>query len=114
MERSIASIRAARPKIDRAILDAATDDDVRRQAEEDGDAPAGDSTAWRLVVHPTRLRERLGLSREAFADALGIPAALVEDWDAGRILPDAAARSLLAAASREPETVFRLIAGRAA
>lgn len=66
----------------------------------------------KLVVHPEVLRERLGMGQAEFALALGVPLETLSDWEAEPIVPDAGARSLLAAAWRDPQTVSRLVAGR--
>ena len=57
------------------------------------------------------MRERMNLSQEALAAKLDLPVGIVRDWEVGRIAPDAAARSLLLIAEREPEAVDRALAG---
>ena len=112
MGRTLANIRASRPEIDRVKVDATTEADIRRFAVEDGEDPDAELGAPRLVVPPSALRARLGLSQAEMATALGIPLATLIEWESGRVQPDAGSQSLLAAAWRDPETVFRLIAGR--
>lgn len=51
-------------------------------------------------------RARSGLSRQKFADLLGVSARTMQEWEQGRRQPSGAARSLLAIAARRPE-VFR-------
>jgi putative transcriptional regulator len=111
MGRTLASIRASRPAIDRAKVAATTEAGIRLHAVEDGEDPAAELGAPRLVVPPAALRARLGLSQAELAAALGIPLATLAEWESGRVQPDAGSRSLLAATWRDPETVFRLIAG---
>lgn len=55
------------------------------------------------------IRERRGLSQQAFADRYGFSAAAVRDWEQGRRQPEAAARSLLLVIDREPEAVDRAL-----
>lgn len=112
MARTLESILASRPAVDRAKFDAMTEDDIRRHTIEDGEDPDSELGPARRVLHPAGLRTRLGLSAADFALALDVPVGTVEAWERGVVLPDAAAQSLLAAVSRDPETVFRLIAGR--
>lgn len=112
MGRTLEEIRASRPAMDRAKVARTNEADIRRQMIEDGEDTDAGFGAARLVVPPAALRERLGWSEGKLAAALGIPLATLLDWESGRVEPDAGARSLLAAAWRDPETVFRLIAGR--
>ena len=112
MERTLEDILASRPAFDRAKLDATSEDDIRRHMIEDGEDPDAVPGPVRRVIHPSELRARLGLSAAAFAAALDVSVSTVEAWETGRALPDEAAQSLLTAVSRDPETVFRLIAGR--
>jgi putative transcriptional regulator len=112
MGRTLESIRASRPQMDRAIVDATTEADIARQMIEDGEDPAAEPGPSKLVVPPAALRERLGMSQAELALALAIPLDTLSDWEAGRAVPDAGARSLLAAAWRDPKTIFRLVAGR--
>ena len=51
-------------------------------------------------------RERSGLSRQRFAELLGVSPRTLQEWEQGRRHPSGAARSLLAIASQRPE-VFR-------
>jgi putative transcriptional regulator len=56
------------------------------------------------------LRDRLGLSRAAFADRFGLAVAAVRDWEQGLRRPDPAARVLLMVIARSPETVAQTVA----
>jgi len=51
------------------------------------------------------LRERLGLSQNAFAETYGIPASSIRDWEQGRTSPDKTARAYLQAIARLPEEI---------
>ena len=56
------------------------------------------------------IRKRLGLSQDKFAKRFHLPPASVRDWEQGRRVPDAAARSLLRIIDYAPETVERALA----
>jgi putative transcriptional regulator len=53
-------------------------------------------------------RERSGLSRQRFAELLGVSPRTLQEWEQGRRHPSGAARSLLAIASRRPEVLREL------
>jgi putative transcriptional regulator len=50
-----------------------------------------------------RIRNRLGLSQEAFAERYGIPVANIRQYEIGRTMPPPAVRSYLIVIDREPE-----------
>lgn len=50
-------------------------------------------------------RARSGLSRQKFADLLGVSPRTVQEWEQGRRQPSGAARSLLTIAARRPEVL---------
>jgi putative transcriptional regulator len=56
------------------------------------------------------VRERLGLTRPAFAQRFGLAVAAVRDWEQGLRRPDPAARVLLMVIARSPETVAQAVA----
>ena len=55
-------------------------------------------------------RNRTGLSRQQFAEVLGVSARTLEGWEQGRRKPTGAARSLLAIAKRRPEVLREIFA----
>jgi putative transcriptional regulator len=57
------------------------------------------------IPNVKKLRERLGLTQEAFADAYRIPIGTLRDWEQGRKRPDAPARAYLTVNARKPEAV---------
>lgn len=61
------------------------------------------------VVNVRALRDRLGLSRAAFAERFGLAVAAVRDWEQGLRRPDPAARVLLLVIARSPEVVAQAI-----
>jgi putative transcriptional regulator len=62
-------------------------------------------------VNVKKIRRRLGLSQEAFADKYGFTVSAVRDWEQGRRRPERSARILLKIVEREPEAVTRALAG---
>jgi putative transcriptional regulator len=57
-----------------------------------------------------RLRNKLGLSQEAFAAAYGIPLANIRQYEIGRHMPPPAVRAYLKVIEAEPEAVARAVA----
>jgi len=56
------------------------------------------------------IREKLGLSRAAFAERFGLAVPAVRDWEQGLRRPDPAARVLLMVIGRSPEVVAAVVA----
>jgi putative transcriptional regulator len=50
-------------------------------------------------------RARSGLSRQRFAELLGVSPRTLQEWEQGRRHPSGAARSLLTIAARRPEAL---------
>lgn len=90
---------------------AMTDEEIHQAALDDPDNPPLETIRQHLrrLVNPLRLRKRLGLSQEEFADRYGIPLALIQDWETVRKRPDRVAYALLEAIDKEPETMARLL-----
>ncbi len=65
------------------------------------------------VVDVRALRERLGMSRTAFAERFGLAVAAVRDWEQGLRRPDPAARVLLLVIARNPDVVAEAVADAA-
>lgn len=107
--RTLGNLMASAPDVDRARLMAATEHDIRGHAREDGHDPDEEADGYELVLAPKAVRERLGLTQAAFAEALRIPIGTVRNWEQSRTLPDPAARSLLTAVAAEPEVVLRTL-----
>jgi len=66
----------------------------------------------RVAVKPADIktaRQRVGLSREAFARTFGLSPATLRKWENGEREPTGAARILLTIISREPEAALRAI-----
>jgi putative transcriptional regulator len=62
-------------------------------------------------VNVRKIRRRLGLSQEAFAESYGFALSAVRDWEQGRRRPERSARILLKVVEKEPEAVTRALAG---
>lgn len=61
-----------------------------------------------------RLRQRLGLTQEEFANRYGIPLANIRQYEIGRTMPPPAVRAYLAVISAEPERTARALKRTAA
>ena len=55
------------------------------------------------------IREKLGLSQEAFVRRFGLDLATVRNWEQKRSRPDTAARVLLRTIEKEPDAVTRAL-----
>jgi putative transcriptional regulator len=110
----MAATRRGRPlgsgRVNLAKVEATTEEDIRRYMIEDGLDPDTAPGPHRVVLPPAEVRKRSGLSQDAFAKAIGVPAGTVRNWEQGRTLPDPAARSLLALVTDDPERVFKVLA----
>ena len=56
------------------------------------------------------LRNRLGMSQQEFADAYGIPASNIRQYEIGRHMPPPAVRAYLKAIAADPDGVRRALA----
>lgn len=61
------------------------------------------------IPNVKKLRDRLGMTQEAFAAAYRIPVGTLRDWEQGRKRPDAPARAYLTVIARNPKAVARLL-----
>lgn len=75
---------------------------------------SADRRQFRVHVPATidvkKIRARLGLSQESFAQAYGFALSAVRDWEQGRRQPERSARILLKVVEKEPEAVSRALA----
>ena len=65
------------------------------------------------IVNVRRLRERLGLTQEVFAERYRIPLGTLRDWEQRRKFPDAPARAYLMVIEKNPEAVAAMLRGAA-
>jgi DNA-binding transcriptional regulator YiaG/uncharacterized DUF497 family protein len=113
VRKTLDEIRAAKSRVDRAKIDATTDEEIARQIAEDPDTAP--EVTLDMLIAPANLRRRLNMTQEQFAAALGIPVATLRNWEQGRNAIDPAARSLLMLVARDPEgTLAALAAARSA
>jgi putative transcriptional regulator len=101
---------------DWAAIEALTDDQIAVAIVDDPDAapaPIHATPGLTPIVNVKKLRERLGLTQEAFAAAYRIPVGTLRDWEQRRKLPDAPARAYLTVIARNPRAVAELL-GQAA
>jgi putative transcriptional regulator len=93
-----------------------TDEEIHAAALDDPDAapiPVHDTPCLTRIVNVKKLRERLGLTQEAFAAAYRIPIGTLRDWEQCRKIPDAPARAYLTIIAKDPSLVASLL-GQAA
>lgn len=109
VRRTLAQIKASKPKTDFRIFDATTEEDIRRHMIEDGEDPDW-YPAPEDIFSPRYIRKRLKMTQEEFARALRIPVATLRNWEQGRNAIDPAARSLLMAVARNPQVVLKALA----
>ena len=98
--------------MDWAAVDALTDEQIEAAVRDDPDAaPIGfyDMPGFIHIPNVKKLRDRLGLTQEAFAATYRIPIGTLRDWEQGRKLPDAPARAYLTVIARNPEAVAGLL-----
>ena len=101
--RSLSEIMAAPADLDRAKLDATTDEDIERYKAREGYGPEYRPAGSVLTVPAAGdLRAELGMTQEAFASFLRVPVGTVRNWEQGRTPPDPAARTLLALIAADP------------
>lgn len=106
-----------RGNTDWAQFDAMSDEEIMAAALSDPEAQPltpGQLAKMRRVSRVKVLRQRLGMTQEAFAQAFHLPITTLRDWEQRRSTPDAPARALLLAIERDPEAMKRLLAGTAA
>jgi len=109
VRRTMESIRRLKPRINRGKIDATAEADIRRQMREDNHNGT-DLAGFMPVIPPQSLRKRLGMTQQEFAKALRIPLSTLRNWEQGRVLPDPAARSLLAIVGKNPKAALRALA----
>jgi len=94
-------------------VNALTNEEIHAAALADPDAqpiPRGtdeelEKLGLHRLVNVKKLRERLGLTQEAFAATYRIPVGTLRDWEQCRKNPDAPARAYLLLIDRNPEAV---------
>ncbi len=112
VRKSNEAIRAAKGRLDVSRLDSTTEEDIERWKREDGidDAALGPPHYVPAGPDVRTVRERLGLSQEAFAARFRLSLRTVQEWEQRRRVPEGPARVLLQVIDREPEAVARALA----
>jgi len=96
---------------DWARVEAMTDEEVHAAALSDPDAQPlpRDMRGLTRIPNVKKLREKIGLTQESFAERYRIPLGTLRDWEQRRKFPDAPARALLLVIERDPEGVAALL-----
>ena len=110
VRRTLERLRRLKPRTDRAKIAATAEADIRRHRREDDRAADDDLSGFSPIVPPRMLRKRLGMTQDEFARALRIPVSTLRNWEQGRVLPDPAARSLLAIVAKNPKAALKALA----
>lgn len=100
---------AASNDVDRAMVAATTEEDIRRHMIEDGEDLDQPSPPGVRTPPLVALRARVGMTQAAFAKALRIPVATLENWEQGRTRPDPVVLSFFALVADDPERAFRVL-----
>ena len=98
------------PEVDRAKMDATTEEDIRRHMAEDDEDPNATPRLEDWYPSVATLRRRLRMTQEQFARAIRVPVATLRNWEQHRVEPDPAAKALLWIIYREPEAALRALA----
>lgn len=111
VRRSNEEIRKAKPRIDIDRVNAATEAEIARWKREDGidDSKLGPPSYVRVGPDVRALRDRLGLSQEAFAKRFHLSLRTLQELEQERRVPDGPARVLLQVIERDPEAVDRAL-----
>ncbi len=91
-------------RVDHAVLDATTEEDIALQARDD-DAQAMQD----MARFARRVRRRLGLTQVEFARRIDVPHETIRNWEQGKRGPTGAARALLRILDKAPETALRAL-----
>lgn len=113
VRKSNEAVRATKGRIDFEKLDSATEEEIERWQREDGidETRLGPPRYVRVGPDVRAIRERLGLSQEAFAARFHLSLRTVQEWEQQRRVPEGPARVLLQVIEREPEAAARALAG---
>ncbi len=95
-------------KTDWEAIEKLSDEEIERRARSDPDNPPlseEELAGMRRVPEVRRVRRKLGMTQEEFAESYGLSLATVRDWEQGRTEPDQASKTLLKLIARIPEQV---------
>ena len=113
VRRTTEQVRAAKGRVDAARVKAASEAEIERWKQEDGidDDALGAARLVRRRPDVRALRERLGLSQEAFAHRFQISLRTVQEWEQRRRIPEGPALTLLRVIERDPQAVENALQG---
>ncbi len=60
-------------------------------------------------INVRRIRKKLNMSQNVFANYFGVPVKTVQDWEQGRRVPSGASKNFLFVIDKEPEVVHRVL-----
>jgi putative transcriptional regulator len=101
IKRSLKRIEANPPRINRKVMKAASEADIRRHAREDGDDPKAAMPDYSLNLVLVA-RSKLAMTQIEMAALTKIPVSTLRNWEQGRTRPDAAASALFKLLARNP------------
>jgi putative transcriptional regulator len=90
-----------------------TEEEIEAHALSDPDNPPltdEELAQMHRVVSLRKIRTRLNLTQEQFAEQFHLPLGTIRDWEQGKKHPDSAARALLRVIERNPEAVIEALA----
>jgi putative transcriptional regulator len=98
---------------DWAAFDAQTDEEVMAAVLSDPDAVVltDEERRERHVPNVKKIRQKLQLTQEQFAERFQVPIGTLRDWEQGVTMPDKAARSYLRVIAKNPQAVVEALAG---
>ena len=102
-------------KTDWEALRKLSDEEIERRARSDPDNPPlsdEELADMRRVSEVRRVRRKLGMTQEEFAETYGLSLATVRDWEQGRTEPDHASKTLLKLIARIPEQIEAALAAK--
>ncbi len=110
---TLEDIKARGTRIDREVIEATTDEDIRQHMIEDGEDPDYEIKG-EDIISPWYIRKRLGLSQMAFARMLRIPVGTLRNWEQHRVAMDPSTIALMTILAREPEAAMRALSNGSA
>jgi len=60
-------------------------------------------------INVRRIRKKLNMSQNTFAQYFGVPVKTIQDWEQGRRVPSGASKNFLFVIDQEPEAVRRAL-----
>lgn len=108
VRKSLAEVRASRPKIDRKKMDATVDADISAHIQSDPDV-APDMADVALPAEPRALRVAAKMTQEQFAALLGVPLGTLRNWEQSRTAPEAGAMALFRLMAKDLPRALELL-----